>query len=260
MPRLVSRLLLTLFAVCALVIPASAQHAQGYFEAELCISPACTYTGSWTISTDGGRSYITTSTNTSSVTFSVIGRTLVIYRVASVGSGSMSVCVNGSCTTVSNASSTADLSYPVVFALTGGTDTVSITAISNSPFYVDSWLVLQSLILTPTPQPSSTPQPTWTMAASVTPAPTTTPQPSSTPQATWTLAPSITPQPTATPMTGGGGADAASVYATVEDGQITRFDYSATAGSVHISNLLTLLLFSIWGFFLFGIFVMVKTK
>lgn len=45
------------------------------------------------------------------------------------------------------------------------------------------------------------------------------------------------------------------VFATVEAGQMTRFDYVATAGSVHIANLLTLLFFSMWAMFFFGVFV-----
>jgi len=47
-----------------------------------------------------------------------------------------------------------------------------------------------------------------------------------------------------------------SVFATVPAGQMTRFDYVATAGSVHIGNLLAFLLFSVWAMFLFAVFVM----
>lgn len=58
-----------------------------------------------------------------------------------------------------------------------------------------------------------------------------------------------TPTPTATL------SYEASIYATVVGGQVTRFDYVATAQDVQISNLLFLLFVSIWGFGLFGIFV-----
>jgi len=41
---------------------------------------------------------------------------------------------------------------------------------------------------------------------------------------------------------------------------LTCFDYVATASDVHIGNLLTLIFFSVWGFFLFTVFVLVRTK
>jgi len=50
------------------------------------------------------------------------------------------------------------------------------------------------------------------------------------------------------------------IFATVETGQATRFDYVITAGSVHIANLLTLIFASLWGMFLFAVFVYVKRR
>jgi len=50
------------------------------------------------------------------------------------------------------------------------------------------------------------------------------------------------------------------IYATVTSGQMTRFDYVVTGGSVQIGSLLTLLLFSMWGMFFLGIFVFLKGK
>jgi len=50
------------------------------------------------------------------------------------------------------------------------------------------------------------------------------------------------------------------IFATVETGQMTRFDYVITAGSVHIANVLTLIFFSLWGMFLFAVFVYVKRR
>ena len=41
------------------------------------------------------------------------------------------------------------------------------------------------------------------------------------------------------------------------EGQMTRFDYTATAGDVHIANLLTLQLFSLWAGFVFVVVVLV---
>lgn len=77
------------------------------------------------------------------------------------------------------------------------------------------------------------------IVASVTSAQTETPTPTSTP--------TETPTPTPEPF----------VYATIapevtdQPGQMTRFDYVATAGEVHIANLLTAILLSGWGMFLF---------
>lgn len=59
-----------------------------------------------------------------------------------------------------------------------------------------------------------------------------------TPMPTYTSTPTLTPEPY--------------IYATLlpeatdEAGQMTRFDYVATAGDVHIANLLTAQLFSVW--------------
>jgi hypothetical protein len=49
-----------------------------------------------------------------------------------------------------------------------------------------------------------------------------------------------------------------SIYATLTGGQVTRFDYSATAAEVHIANLLTALLVSIWSMFFLGVIVLVQ--
>lgn len=48
------------------------------------------------------------------------------------------------------------------------------------------------------------------------------------------------------------------IYATLTGGQMSRFDYSATASDVHIANLLTALLVSAWGMFFTGVFVFLK--
>jgi hypothetical protein len=51
-----------------------------------------------------------------------------------------------------------------------------------------------------------------------------------------------------------------SIYATLTGGQVTRFDYSASASDVHIANLLMALFFSLWAMFLFGVLVLYKRK
>jgi microcystin-dependent protein len=44
------------------------------------------------------------------------------------------------------------------------------------------------------------------------------------------------------------------------DGQTVAFDHTVTTGDVQTSNLLTLNLFSVWAFFLFGVFVPARKK
>lgn len=46
-----------------------------------------------------------------------------------------------------------------------------------------------------------------------------------------------------------------SVYATMESGQATRFDYVSTAGSVQIVNLLVLLFVSLWAMFILAVYL-----
>jgi hypothetical protein len=45
------------------------------------------------------------------------------------------------------------------------------------------------------------------------------------------------------------------VYATATSGQMTRFGYVATAGTVELANQLEFLLFSLWAMFLFLVFL-----
>lgn len=67
-----------------------------------------------------------------------------------------------------------------------------------------------------------------------------------------TATPTVTPSPTGEPW----------LYITMQpasgtpEGQVTRFDYVVTAGDVQIANLLTFLLFSLWGMFLFAVIVL----
>ena len=71
-----------------------------------------------------------------------------------------------------------------------------------------------------------------------------------TPTATATDVPTTTPTP-----------DTA-VYATIapastdSPGQATRFDYTITAGEKYIGDVLTWVLYSLWGMFFFGLFVL----
>lgn len=64
-----------------------------------------------------------------------------------------------------------------------------------------------------------------------------------------------TPVPTDTPT------PAASVCSTLAvSGQLACFDYVVTASDVHIGNLLALIFFSVWGFFLFSVLVLWRKK
>jgi hypothetical protein len=45
------------------------------------------------------------------------------------------------------------------------------------------------------------------------------------------------------------------IYSTLESGQLTRFEYSARAADVQISNLLTAIFISLWGMFIIIVFV-----
>lgn len=77
---------------------------------------------------------------------------------------------------------------------------------------------------------------------------------------TETPIPTETALPTATPT------DEPYSYATIvpeatgEPGQMTRFDYVVTAADVHIANLLTMQVLSMWAMFLFAVFVFSRRK
>lgn len=240
--------LFLLFWALVHIASALTPYPQGAYEFESCGSN-CTLSGSWVVQDNGAADYLVSNgAGTDYAEIQVTGQYLIIYRLVQTGLPSMSVSLNGSGTTVGNANTGADTDYHYIVALTGGTDTIRIT---GNFVYLDRFIVLAAPpVATATILPSSTP------AYTTTPQPSSTPAYTATPQPTWTLAPSVTPQPTATPMLGGGGgSDPASVYATVETGQITRFDYVATAGNVHIANLLAALFFSAWAMFFVGIFI-----
>ena len=229
------------------LVPARAQStfAEGFYEFEDTIA-GMSYTGTWTTGAASGLAGSSRSTSTvgSSVSFYVNGTTLVIWRLfRSTGNqGRMNVCINGgSCVLVINeATLTASVWYPYAMTVPSGalitiTHTVGLVAL-------DSFMVLSNAAASfPTAVPTATILPSSTPASTTTPQPTPTPQPSSTPiSVIW----SIDPQKS---------------YSSI-NGQITAFDYSATAADTHISNLLTLLVISVWGFFFFSVFVLVKYK
>ncbi|MCL4251795.1 MAG: hypothetical protein KJ065_26820 [Anaerolineae bacterium] len=78
-----------------------------------------------------------------------------------------------------------------------------------------------------------------------------TPTPTPTPTETLTPTPTSTPTPepfillTLPPPADGG-----------ETGQMARVDFTISAGEIHIANLLTWLLYSVWGMFLFAVLVL----
>jgi hypothetical protein len=65
----------------------------------------------------------------------------------------------------------------------------------------------------------------------------------------------ITFPATATPFTFPTAAPDVAIYATLESGQMTKFEYAADAADVHISNLLIAIFVSVWGMFIIFIFV-----
>lgn len=50
------------------------------------------------------------------------------------------------------------------------------------------------------------------------------------------------------------------IYATLVDGQVTRFEYVATVSDIQIANLLLAIIFSCWGMFIVLMFVVFKPK
>lgn len=191
--------------------------------------------GTWVTTSTGAQDFVYATGATDYIEFDAIGKNLVIYRIIAGGSQTLDVCINAVCSTMTNSNSSTVTNAAWIVNLTGGTDTVQII---GDFVFLDQFMILAeaggSSFPTPTPQPSSTP------------AFTATPQPTSTPAFT------ATPQPTSTPMAT---AIDIGVYATLTDGQVTRFEYSATAASVHIANLLTLLFLSMWAFFFIGVFI-----
>lgn len=230
-------------------VPASAQFTQSVYEFEDTIA-SMTYVGSWstvTITGTVGGVVRTTSGAGASVAFDVVGQTLTIWRLMRTtgNSSRMNVCVGASCVLVINeATSTNNFWYPYTVTLPSGTQTITITQ-TLGQIYLDYFMILDD--------PSGsfpTPVPTATIVPSPTPASTTTPQPTP------------TPQPTATPYTLPESMimiDPARSYSSV-NGQIVAVGYEATAADIHIANLLMLLIFSAWGFFFFGVFVLVRYR
>jgi tellurite resistance protein TehA-like permease len=73
--------------------------------------------------------------------------------------------------------------------------------------------------------------------------------------ATGAVAQTETPTPVLSiPLSG------SNVFATVASGQMTRFQYVATAGDVLVAVLLTLIVISVWGFFFVWVLVLRRTE
>jgi hypothetical protein len=112
----------------------------------------------------------------------------------------------------------------------------------------------------PSSTPANTPVDTATAIATSTPiniddiltliaaTPGDTPTPTNTPTETHTPTATFTP------------TDAPWVEITLTTGQMTRFDYVASASDVHVGNLLLAIFVSLWGFFLSGVFFWWKAK
>jgi len=225
---------------------------------------------------------------------------VVFYRVTTTTTGTFKLCYNAAftiCTTYANTTTNTTYRYPFTVYYGGSGSDVDLWLVNTagSNLVLDDFFVFAFI---PTATPANTPVPTATILPSSTPGvPTATILPSSTPANTpvdtATAVPTATPPntpvptatavPTATPfdinliltLIGSGGNTLTPtntptitntptpepwVYITVTSGQLTRFDYVATASDVHIANLLALIFFSVWGFFLFTVFVLARYK
>lgn len=237
--------LLALLAIALIPARAQSTFGVGFFEFENVIA-SMTYTGTWSTSSSPGLAGVSRSTSAlgASVSFYSSGDTVVIWRLMrSTGNLSkMDVCVNGSsCINVANEfTSTSNIWYSYAFSVPPGA-LISIT-LTSGLIALDSFMILNSATGS-----FPTAVPTATILPSPTPASTTTPQPTP------------TPQPTSTPMSVIVAIDPSRSYGS-SNGQITAFDYAASAADVHLANLLTMLLVSVWGFFLFGVLVLVKYR
>lgn len=252
------RLYAVLIVITLLVMvgPVSAQtvFSQGVYQFEDYIANM-SYTGTWTTTASGAASTRTTSTASASLTFYVSGKYLVVWHLvpASNASSRFDFCVGASCQNVlSESGATVATWYPHTVALAAGTNTITITRTAGT-IYFDYFMILADpTVLTPVP--------TATILPSSTPAYTATPGP--TPVYTATAVPTSTPAPTVTPYTFPGviyALDPAASYSS-RDGMITAIDYKVDGGQIHLANLLTLLLLSVWGFFLFVLFVLVRYR
>lgn len=246
MRSIAALILVALFVVALQPAQAQGTYSQGVYEFE---TASVGTTGTWTSGAIESAQSVRTSTVGGTVTFFATGNSIAITRLvrsAVSGTQTMSVCIAGLCSSVSN--SATDITWQsIVFALPSGVSSVVITNTAGT-LTLDYFMVLAS--------PSSsfpTAVPTATILPSSTPASTTTPQPTPTPQ------PTSTPAPTSTPLLYVWAIDPARRYGDT-NGQISAFDYSASAADVHIANLLTFLVISVWGFFIFSVFVLVKYK
>jgi len=75
-----------------------------------------------------------------------------------------------------------------------------------------------------------------------------------------TATPTDTPTLTSTPTETQTPTPEPWAFITLTSGQLTRFDYIATASDVHIANVLSLILFSAWAFFLSAVFLWRRLK
>lgn len=243
LPAIALVVLLFTFAL----MPAQAQSTfnVGFYEFENVIA-SMSYTGTWVTSSTTGLAGVNRSTSVvgSSVSFYSGGDTVVIWRLMrSTGNLSkMDVCINGgSCINVANEfTSASNLWYSYAFSVPSGA-LVSIT-LTSGLIALDNFMILNSAT-----GAFPTPVPTATIIPSATPASTTTPQPTP------------TPQPSATPMSVVFAIDPAKSYGSV-NGRITSMEYTATAADIHLGNLLTALLYSVWGMFFFAVFVLVRYR
>jgi hypothetical protein len=249
----VTMLLVVLLGV--LWAPAQAQpfltFNQGVYEFESYISNIV-YNGTWSSTKSYSATVRSTSSASAWLQFQAVGKVLVITRfMRPTGSASsMNVCLGipTVCTLVSNTSVHPDGYFDTYTVnLASGSNVVTIEWVSGGIF-LDKFMILgdPNLYLTSI-------VPTATAVNTATPAFTATAGPSPTP------APSSTPAPTATPISLVWALDPAKSYSDI-NGQIVSTEYTASAADVFLGILLMALFFSVWGMFIFALFVLIRYK
>jgi hypothetical protein len=127
-----------------------------------------TYTGAWVHENNAnasGGSLRYTNQQGAQASFQFNGSKLTLIRALSPNYGSMQVCIDGGCQTVSNYNPTVVWQSPVSFTVADGTHSVTITNPSTTYFDLDAVRIETTSVpptATSTPIPTNTPQPTST--------------------------------------------------------------------------------------------------
>lgn len=250
------KLIAVVLVLLGMSIPAQAQtatpttspfvHTQG--EYLFITDPNITFSGVWTNQVNGFLTYKQTTSTAAYAAFTV-SDAICTLSVGAQGNNSSptNIQINAGTTTVYTGVTPA-IGFPMVV------DTTAVSGDFTVKIFMSAGNLLQLFSFQLLECPDNTPVPTATVVPTATPIDVdllltlvagggSTLTPSNTPTPTNT--PTNTPTPTPEPW----------VYLTVTSGQLTRFDYTASAGDVHNANIITLILFSLWAMFFFAVFV-----